>query len=114
VHIYDVAGGLQQVQEIDLFGEIAGISFSPDGQGFFVGVSDVAYNSLVQYQLRPQGGLDPWGCEPWTQDPLHQPQQPQQQQQQQATAAAGERRWQQRRGDAAAAAEQEEDPHEME
>jgi hypothetical protein len=36
-------------QEIDLFGEIGGISFSPDGYGFFLSVADVVYSSLMQF-----------------------------------------------------------------
>jgi hypothetical protein len=57
VHIYNVDGGLRQMQEIDVFGEISGISFSPGGEMFFVGVSDPIYNSVMQYQIRRPGGL---------------------------------------------------------
>ena len=58
VHIYDMEAGLvREMQEIDVFGEISGISFSPGGEMFFVGVSDLIYNSLVQYQVRKHGGL---------------------------------------------------------
>ena len=38
-----------QVQEVDLFGEISGISFSPDAETFFVGVADLTYSSLLEY-----------------------------------------------------------------
>ena len=37
--------------QIDLFGEIAGTSFSPDGDRFFLAIADLAYSSLVEYQL---------------------------------------------------------------
>ena len=50
VHVYDVGSGFGTAQEIDLFGEVAGISFSPDSQSFFVAISDTLYNSLVQYK----------------------------------------------------------------
>lgn len=50
VHVYNVGSGFGSVQEIDLFGEVAGIAFSPDSQAFFVCISDTLYNSLVQYQ----------------------------------------------------------------
>ena len=36
-------------QEIDLFGEVGGISFSPDGSSFFVSIADVVYSSLQEY-----------------------------------------------------------------
>lgn len=50
VHVYDVASNFSRVQEVDLFGEVAGISFSPDAQALFVAISDTLYSSLVQYQ----------------------------------------------------------------
>ena len=37
------------VAQIDVFGEIAGISFSPEGERFFVAISDLTYSSLLQY-----------------------------------------------------------------
>lgn len=50
VHVYDVASGFADVQEIDLFGEVAGISFSPHGaHSLFVAISDTLYSSLVHY-----------------------------------------------------------------
>lgn len=39
-------------QAVDVFGELAGISFSPDGERLFVGVSDVHYSSLLQFDRR--------------------------------------------------------------
>eukprot|EP00878_Enallax_costatus_P031729 GHUV01034739.1.p1 GENE.GHUV01034739.1~~GHUV01034739.1.p1 ORF type:complete len:131 (-),score=41.75 GHUV01034739.1:4-396(-) len=50
VHVYDVGLGFSSVQEIDLFGEVAGISFSPDAEAFFVAIADTLYSSLVQFQ----------------------------------------------------------------
>lgn len=50
VHVYDVNSGFSSVQHVDLFGEVAGISFSPDAEAFFVAISDTLYSSLVQFQ----------------------------------------------------------------
>ncbi|XP_041013334.1 uncharacterized WD repeat-containing protein C2A9.03-like isoform X1 [Juglans microcarpa x Juglans regia] len=52
VHILDTESGYVQGQEIDLFGEIAGISFSPDSEALFVGVSDRTYGSLLEFNRR--------------------------------------------------------------
>lgn len=38
------------VQEVDFFGEIAGIAFSPDADALFVGISDMTYSSLLQLE----------------------------------------------------------------
>ncbi|CAD5314582.1 unnamed protein product [Arabidopsis thaliana] len=52
VHIFDTQSGFLQSQEIDLFGEIAGISFSPDTEALYVGVADRTYGSLLEYKRR--------------------------------------------------------------
>ncbi|XP_019099378.1 PREDICTED: uncharacterized WD repeat-containing protein C2A9.03 isoform X4 [Camelina sativa] len=52
VHIFDMESGFLQSQEIDLFGEIAGISFSPDTEALYVGVADRTYGSLMEYKRR--------------------------------------------------------------
>ena len=39
-------------QEIDFFGEITGISFSPDTESLFIGVQDETYGSLLEYNRR--------------------------------------------------------------
>nr|KYP52844.1 putative WD repeat-containing protein C2A9.03 [Cajanus cajan] len=49
VHIFDSHSGYVQGQEIDLFGEIAGISFSPDTEALFVGIADRTYGSLLEF-----------------------------------------------------------------
>lgn len=54
VHVFDTQRDFARSQEIDLFGEIAGISFSPDSEAFFVGVADRTYGSLLEYNLRHQ------------------------------------------------------------
>ncbi|KAH6759008.1 Transducin/WD40 repeat-like superfamily protein [Perilla frutescens var. frutescens] len=52
VHVFDAKSDYAAGQEIDLFGEIAGISFSPDGDALFVGVSDRTYGSLLEFNQR--------------------------------------------------------------
>ncbi|CAI0447710.1 unnamed protein product, partial [Linum tenue] len=52
VHVFDVGSGYVKCQEIDLFGEIAGISFSPDSESLFVGIADRTYGSLLEFRRR--------------------------------------------------------------
>ncbi|GAB4845844.1 hypothetical protein Ancab_024848 [Ancistrocladus abbreviatus] len=52
VHIFDVKNGYEVEQEIDFFGEISGISFSPDTESLFIGVWDRTYGSLLEYGRR--------------------------------------------------------------
>ncbi|KAJ4822360.1 hypothetical protein Tsubulata_020048 [Turnera subulata] len=52
VHIFDTESGYVNCQEIDLFGEIAGISFSPDTEALFVGVADRTYGSLLEFNRK--------------------------------------------------------------
>ncbi|ESR47259.1 WD REPEATS REGION domain-containing protein [Citrus sinensis] len=52
VHVFDTESGYVKCQEIDLFGEIAGISFSPDTESLFVGVADRTYGSLLEFNRR--------------------------------------------------------------
>ncbi|KAK4859762.1 hypothetical protein QYF36_011243 [Acer negundo] len=52
VHIFDTESGYVKCQEIDLFGEIAGISFSPDTEALFVGIADRTYGSLLEFDKR--------------------------------------------------------------
>ncbi|GFY96428.1 transducin/WD40 repeat-like superfamily protein [Actinidia rufa] len=52
IHIFDTQSDYAKSQEIDLFGEIAGISFSPDTEALFVGVSDRTYGSLLEFKRR--------------------------------------------------------------
>lgn len=49
IHVYDVKSGYGREQEIDFFGEISGISFSPDTESLFIGVDDRKYSSLLEY-----------------------------------------------------------------
>jgi WD40 repeat protein len=49
VHLLDTKQDYAQSQEIDLFGEVAGVSFSPDSEAAFVGISDRNYGSLVEF-----------------------------------------------------------------
>lgn len=52
VHVYDAKADYWRAQEIDLFGEIAGLSFSPDADALFVGVADHTYGSLLEFSRR--------------------------------------------------------------
>lgn len=49
VHLYDVGSGYKREQQLDIFGEIVGISFSPDMESFFVGIYDRTYKSLLEF-----------------------------------------------------------------
>lgn len=51
VHIYGVnRGEFDTCQEIDLFGEIAGIALTPSAEALYIAVSDRAYSSLLEYE----------------------------------------------------------------
>ena len=52
IQIYRVADVLGTPQVIDFFGEIAGISFSPTGEHFFLAASDKTYGSILEYRRR--------------------------------------------------------------
>lgn len=53
VHIFDVnRGEFDTCQEIDLFGEIAGIALTPSAEGLYIAVSDRTYSSLIEYKRR--------------------------------------------------------------
>jgi hypothetical protein len=49
-------------QAIDVFGELAGICFTPDGQRLFAAVSDVHYSSVLQFDRHRHRGalLEEW------------------------------------------------------
>lgn len=54
VHIFAVnRGEFDASQEIDLFGEIAGIAITPCSESFFVAVNDRTYSSLIEYERMP-------------------------------------------------------------
>lgn len=52
VRLYDTQAGYAATQEIGLFGEIAGVAFSPDADALFVGVADRTYGSLLEFSRR--------------------------------------------------------------
>ncbi|KAK3151777.1 hypothetical protein QOZ80_3AG0250410 [Eleusine coracana subsp. coracana] len=52
VHVYDAEAGYAAEQEVDLFGEIAGAAFSPDGEAMFVAVADRTYGGLLEFRRR--------------------------------------------------------------
>ncbi|KAG5526076.1 hypothetical protein RHGRI_032390 [Rhododendron griersonianum] len=49
IHVFDAKSGYEKEQEIDFFGEISGISFSPDTESLFIGVWDRTYGSLLEF-----------------------------------------------------------------
>lgn len=52
VHIYSTKADYKKRQELDFFGEISGVSLSPDDESLFIGVWDRVYASLLQYSMR--------------------------------------------------------------
>ncbi|ORZ20825.1 WD40-repeat-containing domain protein [Lobosporangium transversale] len=54
VHIVDTTSGYSKAQKIDLVGDISGISLTPDGDGLFVGVSNVStafdFSSVLEFE----------------------------------------------------------------
>lgn len=52
VHVFDVKSGYDREQEIDFFGEISGMSYSPDTESLFIGVWDRTYGSLLEFGRR--------------------------------------------------------------
>uniref|UniRef100_M1C0R8 WD-repeat protein n=2 Tax=Solanum tuberosum TaxID=4113 RepID=M1C0R8_SOLTU len=52
VHIFDVKSGYVVEQEIDFFGEVSGVSFSPDTESLFIGVKSFAFNGLLEFGRR--------------------------------------------------------------
>ncbi|KAH9616091.1 hypothetical protein KSS87_006853 [Heliosperma pusillum] len=52
VHVYNTKGNYEKRQEIDFFGEISGVSLSPDDESLYIGIWDRTYASLLQYNKR--------------------------------------------------------------
>jgi len=50
VHVYDCGADFRRSQVVDLFGEIAGIDFSPCSETLFVSVADLTYGSLMEFK----------------------------------------------------------------
>ena len=44
VHIVDTTLDYSQAQKIDFVGDISGISFTPDGEGLYIGVSSIDFS----------------------------------------------------------------------
>jgi len=49
VHVFDTKHDYAKWQEIDLFGELVGISFSPDSEALYLGVANHTYGSLLHF-----------------------------------------------------------------
>ncbi|KAF9084338.1 hypothetical protein BGX23_010598 [Mortierella sp. AD031] len=55
VHIVDTTTDYSQAQKIDFVGDISGISFTPDGEGLYIGVSSIDFSSLLEFEkIRPE------------------------------------------------------------
>ncbi|KAF4378429.1 hypothetical protein F8388_021623 [Cannabis sativa] len=52
VHVYSTSADYKKRQEIDFFGEISGVSLSPDDESLYIGIWDRTYASLLQYNRR--------------------------------------------------------------
>lgn len=50
VTLYDARRGYAHAQCIDLFGEIAGVAFTPEGRRFSIAVADAHYGSTLQFE----------------------------------------------------------------
>nr|GEW75699.1 hypothetical protein [Tanacetum cinerariifolium] len=69
VHVYNTNLNYEKRQEIDFFGEISGVSLSPDDETLYIGVWDRTYASLLQFNkrhklcfLQDDGACAPRGC----------------------------------------------------
>ncbi|KAI4344865.1 hypothetical protein L6164_012052 [Bauhinia variegata] len=56
VHVYSTKADYKKRQEIDFFGEISGVSLSPDDESMNIGIWDRTYASLLQYNRRHSYG----------------------------------------------------------
>ncbi|XP_076917439.1 putative WD repeat-containing protein C2A9.03 [Bidens hawaiensis] len=56
VHVYNTKLNYEKRQEIDFFGEISGVSVSPDDETLHIGVWDRTYASLLQFNKRHKYG----------------------------------------------------------
>lgn len=52
VHVYSTKANYEKRQEIDFFGEISGVSLSPDDECLYIGIWDRTYASLLQYNRK--------------------------------------------------------------
>jgi hypothetical protein len=52
LHIFDVASGYMRRQEVEFFGNISGISFSPDTESLFLGAKAGNNNNLMEFHCQ--------------------------------------------------------------
>lgn len=52
VHIYNIKENFERRQELDFFGEITGVSLSPDDESIYIGIWDRTYASLLQFNRK--------------------------------------------------------------
>lgn len=55
VHIFDTESDYRRSQVIDFFGEISGISFTPDDEYLYIGNADRALGGLLEFEKADQG-----------------------------------------------------------
>jgi WD40 repeat protein len=58
VHLLDTTSDYHQSQLIDFFGEISGISFTPDDESLYIGNSDRALGGLLEFEKANEGVCD--------------------------------------------------------
>ena len=56
-HVYDVSSNFTKRQTLDHFGETAGVSFSPCGESLFIGVADLTYGSVLEFERKRWGSV---------------------------------------------------------
>ncbi|MFS7989251.1 putative transcription factor WD40-like family [Helianthus anomalus] len=56
VHVYNAKLNYEKRKEIDFFGEVSGVSLSPDDETLYIGVWDPSYSSLLQFNKRHRYG----------------------------------------------------------
>lgn len=52
VHVYDVGADFKREQEINFFGYVSGLCFSPDTEYLFISVSMFTFPTLLLYNRR--------------------------------------------------------------
>ncbi|KAH6768182.1 Transducin/WD40 repeat-like superfamily protein [Perilla frutescens var. frutescens] len=52
VHVYNTGENYERRQELDFFGEVTGLSLSPDDESIYIGIWDRTYASLLQFNRR--------------------------------------------------------------
>lgn len=62
VNLYDVDSAYARAQQIEVYAEISGMAFTPEGSSFMVSLMGVRHGGFLQYQQRWKGGHKESGC----------------------------------------------------